>query len=355
MSDNKTLKKGAFMTDIHFGKKANSHLHNDDCLRFIDWFCEQVKNDPEIDYVAFLGDWNENRSALNIATLNKSYQGDKQLNDLGLPIFFIIGNHDLYHRHTREIHSVIPFAEFTNFILIEEPTVIERIHGKALFVPYIFHEEYPALAKFADIPFWAGHFEFKGFEVTGYGMKMPTGPNHKDFKGPKYIASGHFHKRQVFDNVVYIGNTFPMDFGDAGDFSRGMMTFDHIKDEMMFEDWEECPKYVKTKLSDILDKTVTLHSDSRVKCVCDIPISFEESTYLRQKFTEDYNLREFSLEESHEIKDTLSGDIVDVDCGDGTKLAGVDELVHQMLGGIDSQHIDNQKLNNIYAGLKIQK
>ena len=100
---NKKLKKAACMTDIHFGKKANSEEHNKDCLRFIDWFCDFVKADPEIDHIMFLGDWNENRSALNIATLNFSYQGAKKLNELGLPVFFIIGNHDMYHRYSREI------------------------------------------------------------------------------------------------------------------------------------------------------------------------------------------------------------------------------------------------------------
>lgn len=72
------LKKGAYFTDIHFGKKQNSEVHNQDCLDFIDWFCEQVKKDPEIDYIAFLGDWNENRSALNIATVNYSHRGIKR-------------------------------------------------------------------------------------------------------------------------------------------------------------------------------------------------------------------------------------------------------------------------------------
>jgi len=354
MSDKKILKKGAFCTDIHFGKKANSQVHNNDCLRFLDWFCDQVKKDPTIDYIAFLGDWNENRSALNIATLNSSYQGAKKLNELGLPVYFIIGNHDLYHRHTREIHSVIPFAEFDNFILIEEPTVIDDIMGKVLFVPFLFHEEYPSLTQYVNLPFWAGHFEFQGFEVTGYGMKMPIGPNHKDFAGPKYIASGHFHKRQVFDNIVYIGNAFPMDFGDAGDVDRGTMTMDHEKDEMMFENWEECPKYLKCDLSELLDGTLTLYTDSRVKCMADIPISFEESTIIREKFTKDYKLREFTLEESHEIKETLSGDTIDLDDIDcDTNLAGVDELVHHMLKGIDSKHISNDMLTTIYADLKV--
>ena len=63
------LKKGIYCTDIHFGKKANSDTHNQDCLDYLDWFCEKAI-EVKADYVAFLGDWNENRSALNISTLN---------------------------------------------------------------------------------------------------------------------------------------------------------------------------------------------------------------------------------------------------------------------------------------------
>lgn len=351
---NKTLKKGAFFTDIHFGKKANSTLHNEDCIRFIEWFCENVKADPEIDYIGFLGDWNENRSALNIATLNYSYQGAKLINELGLPVYFVVGNHDLYNRNNREIHSIVPFEEFSNFVVIDEPVLEENIEGGVLFSPYLFHAdgEYDDLIKkYRKVPFWAGHFEFKGFLVTGYGIKMPTGPSPEDFLGPKHIVSGHFHKRQADGNIVYMGNTFPMDFGDAGDDARGMMTHDHIKDEMLFSDWAECPKYLKVKLSDLLNETETVYPDSRVKCIVDVPITFEESTAVREAYMKMFNLREFSMEESLEIKEAMTDTETTIDW-DEHELASVNELVLQMLTDIESEHIDNDKLVDIYKGLK---
>lgn len=351
----KKLRKSAMCTDIHFGKKANSDQHNQDCLDFLAWFCKQVESDPEIDHIMFLGDWNENRSALNISTLNYSYRGAKMLNDLGLPVFFVIGNHDLYHRHTRDIHSVIPFNEFANFIIIDEPTIVEFVGDKILICPYLFHEEYPSLKRYLDIPFWAGHFEFRGFEVTGYGMIMPTGPDPIEYEGPKYIVSGHFHKRQAREssNVVYMGNAFPMDFGDAGDNARGMMTYDHENDEMLFLDWPDCPKYIKTTLTDILDGTVTLHPNARVKCIADVKIDFEESSGLRQGFTDKFHLREFTIEESPDLREALSDTEMTIDWDD-SKLAGVDELVEQMLREISSEHIDNQTLIELYQDLKPQ-
>ncbi len=354
----KKLKRGFYCTDIHFGKKANSVQHNEDCLRYLDWFCDQVKKDGNVDYIAFLGDWNENRSALNISTLYYSYIGAKKLNSLGIPVFFVVGNHDLYQRNTREIYSIVHFQEFKNFRVIDEPTIITDIENDALFAPYLFHEEYPGLTKYLKIPFWAGHFEFKGFEVTGYGMILPIGPDINDFKGPTHIVSGHFHKRQANENVIYMGNTFPMDFGDAGDFSRGLMIYDHSKQEPTWIDWDDCPKYINTTLSRLLNKKTKLYPNARVKCLVDVPISFEESNYLKKTFTEKYSLREFMLDEALETEEMQQAisetEVKSVDLSKYDKLTSIDELVRQMLSDIESDQIDNQKLIEIYTSLKTQ-
>ena len=348
------------MTDLHFGKKSNSPLHNEDCIRYLEWFCAQVRSDPTIDYIAFLGDWNENRSAINLSTLDFSYRGAKMLNDLGMPVFFVVGNHDLYHKHTREIHSVVPFQEFTNFTVINTPTVVESIHGKALFSPYLFSDEYPTLDKYLDLPFWAGHFEFKGFRITGYNVVMTTGPDPTEFAGPKHIMSGHFHQRQSSGNIHYIGNCFPMDFGDAGDFDRGMMVYDHILGEPTYYNWTDCPKYVKTNLTSLLDGGYELPIGARVKCLIDTPISFEESVAIRENFMNVYKLREFGMEESHVLVDVLQNTDGTVDPIDGAvstdaatpdKLDTIDELVLQMITNIKSDHIDTAMLIEQYKRL----
>ena len=136
---------------------------------------------------------------------------------------------------------------------------------------------------------------------------MNSGPDPKDYKGPKHVFSGHFHRRQALDQVIYIGNAFPMDFGDAGDTARGMMTYDHEADDVVFIDWDQCPRYVKTTLTELTDNEVVLESNARVKCIVDIPISFQESQQLRAYFSEKYDLREFTMEESREISSAISG------------------------------------------------
>lgn len=345
----KKLLKAAAFTDIHFGAKSNSELHNADCLQFIDWFCENVKNDPSIDHIMFLGDWHENRSSINLSTLNASFQGAKKLNDLGLPVFFIIGNHDLYTRSTRDIHSVPHFNELENFTLIDKPTVIDQTYKPSFITPFLFHSEYDTIApNYLDIPIWWGHFEFKDFVITGYNIKMMEGPDATIFKNVQRIFSGHFHKRQSLGNVTYIGNTFPTTFGDVNDFDRGMAIYDYTIDELSFLNWDDCPKYLKINLSNLIDNNCQLYSNARVKCLIDIDISFEEIKVLKNAFTSDYNLREFVFEEMQtEIMEQVETNV------DIENISNINELILQLLAEIDVKNINNSTLLSIYKELKL--
>jgi DNA repair exonuclease SbcCD nuclease subunit len=232
--------------------------------------------------------------------------------------------------------------------------VIPHMGDGALVSPYLFHNEYPSLVDYLKLPTWFGHFEFKGFVVTGYNITMPTGPDIIDYSGPT-IFSGHFHKRQSSGKVHYIGSIFPMDFSDAGQSDRGMMVFDHATETRTYVDWKDCPKYAKVRLTDILEEGATVHSGARIKCVMDVPISFEESQYLRNAFMEKFELREFSMEESQDLSDALTGTAVDLTVDDNgeIKLDSVDDLVIQMINGIDTPHIETAMLTQIYQQLQV--
>jgi len=359
----KQLLKTASFTDIHWGCKNNSEQHLQDCDRYIDWFCENVRKDPTIDSIVFMGDWYENRTALNIMTLSYSHRGAEKLNDLGLPVYFIIGNHDLYHKHTRELYSTITFDTFSNFIIVNEPTVFPELGvGGAMLSPFLFPEEYPGLIKYRDLKTWWGHFEFKDFVVTGYSMKMPTGPDASDFAGPDRIFTGHFHKRQHDRNVYYIGNTFPTNYGDVDDDERGMMIYDHKANKAKFLDWEDCPKYRKVRLSVMLGGNVDIPKGARVKCIIDDSnVTSQEINALRVQTLAKYDLREFVTEEDtqelDEILTSTETEVVINDDGTTTEVKvvqtniSIDELVLQMLENIEGESIDKAALISEYKKL----
>lgn len=339
--------KIAMFTDIHWGAKSNSVGHNQDCLDFIDWF---IENSKDCDAYAFLGDWFEHRNAVNISTLNYSFDGIKKLNEQGKKIYFITGNHDLYHRESRAQFSTYHFEKLENVVLVNEV----YFENDMMFVPYIFKKEYPEIAKLISKnkpKYVFGHFEFNNFVITGADRRMEHGFDHSVLSGPKYIFSGHFHKRQARDNTIYIGNTFPTNYGDAWDDARGMCILDTSNDDVDFIDWLDCPRYRKVKLSDVFaDDGMTFPPKCRVRCMIDIDIGYSEAQALREEFTKIHGLREFVLEENIlEKKDAIIGEEV----MEEFDLSSLDDAVVRMIetGITGTSTIDSKKLVEIYQQL----
>jgi DNA repair exonuclease SbcCD nuclease subunit len=339
-------------TDIHFGRRNNSELHNKDCFNFVTWVCSLVTADPSIDHVVFLGDWHELRNAVNGLTLDYSYRAARLLNDLGLPIFFIVGNHDLYFRNNRNVFTTTPFESLSNFRIIDKITVVEEMGEKGGVVsPFLFEPEFPQLLEYRDYPVLFGHFEFKGFVITGDTVTKDHGPDHTLFKSFARIFSGHYHKRQLQDNVAYIGSTFPMDFSDANDAARGVGIFDYKSNKLTFIDWEDCPTYVVCKISEVLENPKKfLKERCTVKCYVDVDLTHEESIELRANWIKKYKLRELTLDEGFKMDENLDGD----DSLEGDLVFdSIDNIIETKLNTISVDKIDSKELVKIYKGLKI--
>lgn len=342
--------KIAMFTDIHWGAKNNSSVHNQDCMDYVKWFAKKTVAEGA-KAIVFMGDWFENRNAINVATLNRSLEGLRILNNLGMPIYFCVGNHDLFHRENRNEFSTYHYTQFENVILVNEPLQVES-PVKMMFYPFLFRKEYPQVA--ADIEAFKpdyvfGHFEFKNFVVTGSDRRIEHGPDHTLFKIPKYLFSGHFHKRQVQDNVIYIGNTFPTNYGDAWDDQRGMCLLSTNTNEVEFIDWKDCPKYRKVKLSDVLEGKIDFPSKCRVRCLVDTDIGYSDAQSLREEMVKALNLREFVLEENYqEKKDAIGGDLQD-----DFDLSSLKDAVVKMIktGMTATSTIEVDKLVEIYETL----
>jgi DNA repair exonuclease SbcCD nuclease subunit len=336
------LNKAGMFTDIHFGRKNASDVHNSDCIEFIEWFIDQCKI-HNVDHLIFLGDWFEHRDSISGKTLDYSHKAMKRIKDeLGdLPFFFIVGNHDLVYRNTRNAFNTKIFEPFPNMIIVEKNLSITIGNKAVLFCPFLFEKEYPkqiSEINSHDVVF--GHFEFKGFVVTGDTKKMDHGPEHSDFKKCKRIFTGHFHKRQNKDNVYYIGNTFPMDYSDANDTNRGMSIYEYDSDTLTFIDWDDGPSYMKCDLSDMIKSPKKyLREKGTVTCTADQKITYEEMITLQKSLTKKYNLRELNIQEPPEDY-TISDEIDEEDLESEDR----SEVVRNLLRKVVSKDIDNELL-----------
>lgn len=334
------FKKVACFTDIHFGLKSNSGTHLQDCEEFVDWFIEQAQAQG-CETCIFLGDWSHNRNSLNLFTLNSSLRCLEKLGAAFDQFFWFPGNHDLFYKDKRDIHSSAFGRHIPGVTVVDSITTLDDV----TLVPWLVGDEWRTM-KDIKSKYIFGHFELPKF----YMNAMVQMPDHGEltadqFSGPEYIFSGHFHKRQQSDKVVYLGNAFPHNFADSWDDARGMMVLEW-GGTPEFIDWAACPKYRTLKLSTLLeDPDKIMKGKMHLKVNLDIDITFEEANFLKEKFMEDYDVREISL-----IQDKVNLDGT-VDDNPDTMFESVDQIVTDSLVNIENGSFDKNTLLQIYNDL----
>ena len=333
------FKKVACFTDIHFGLKSNSATHNQDCEDFVDWFIAEAKKEG-CDTGIFLGDWHHNRNSLNMLTMVSSVKALEKLGQAFEHFYFFPGNHDLYYKDKRDVHSVDWGRHIPGVTIVNEITTI----GDTTMVPWLIGEEWKKMEKLTS-RYVFGHFELPLFMMNA----MVQMPDHgelqaSNFKNPEYVCSGHFHKRQAKQNIVYIGNAFPHNYADAWDDDRGMMILEH-GGKPQYKVWPDAPKFKTVKLSQLIDEGDNLiKSKTYLRVGIDIDISYEEASYIKETFLANSNLRELTLiPEKKEVE--INNDI------DVEHFESVDQIVSNQIANIQSDNYDSKVLLAIYNNL----
>jgi DNA repair exonuclease SbcCD nuclease subunit len=334
------FKKVAVCTDIHFGLKSNSLVHNQDCSDFIDWFIATAKSNG-CETGMFLGDWSHQRAALNMQTLQYSLRSLEKLSAAFDRFYFIPGNHDLYYRDRRDIYSTEWARHIPNIQIVNDWFQ----DGDVVIAPWLVGDDHKRIPKMKG-QYMFGHFELPHFKMNA----MVEMPDHGEiqvdsFGGFERVFSGHFHLRQQKRNINYIGNCFPHNFADAGDDARGMMTLEWGSDPV-YHAWPGQPQYRVLKLSQIIDGAPKLLAPNmHVRVELDIDISYEEANFIKETFIRDYNLREMAL---IPVKSTA----VDLDMSPGEiKFESVDQIVTDQITNIESEFYDPKLLLKIYQNL----
>jgi Calcineurin-like phosphoesterase len=334
------FKKVAVCTDIHFGLKSNSLVHNQDCSDFVDWFIATARANG-CETGMFLGDWSHHRASINMQTLQYSLRSLEKLSAAFERFYFIPGNHDLYYRDRRDIYSTEWAKHIPNIQIVNDWFT----DGDVTIAPWLVGDDHKRVPKLQS-KYVFGHFELPHFKMNA----MVEMPDHgdigiDDFSGVDRVFSGHFHLRQQRKNIHYIGNCFPHNYADAGDSNRGMMILGWGQ-EPEYHAWPGQPLYRVTKLSSLLDSADTiLTSGMHVRVELDIGISYEEASMVKETFIKDYNLREMSLI-------TVKNNSVDADMSpEDIKFESVDQIVTDQLTNIDSKFYDPKLLLKIYQNL----
>jgi hypothetical protein len=222
--------KIAIITDQHFGARKNSKLFHDYFLKFYEdiFFPTLIKEG--ITTIVDMGDTFDSRKGVDFVSLEwaKNNYYDR-LEELGITIHTIIGNHTAYYKNTNDLTGVGLFLrEYDNVKIYSETEEVIIDNTKFLFVPWINSENQEKtfqLIEETDSPCVMGHLELNGFMATR-GHFMENGMDSSIFDKFDRVYSGHYHMRSNKENIFYLGNPYEMYWNDVNDRNRGFHLFD---------------------------------------------------------------------------------------------------------------------------------
>ena len=229
--------KVALITDQHFGGKQDSHSF----LNFIERFYSEqffpYLSENNIHHVIDLGDTFDRRKFVNFNTLDKVRQFYFDvLNEQGIKLHSIVGNHSTYYRNTNSVNSSeLLYGHYDNIEVYPEVTPI-CIDGTLIdLIPWINSENYDRTIDFikkSKAQIALGHLEVAGFAMYK-GYNAEDGIAKDIFKGYEVVCSGHYHHKSSKDNIHYLGAPYEITWNDYDD-PRGFHVFDTETREIEF-------------------------------------------------------------------------------------------------------------------------
>ena len=229
--------KVAIITDQHFGARNDSIAF----LDFFEKFYEQTffpnLDANNITTVLVLGDTFDRRKYVNFYALDRAKKMffDK-LEERGIRVHMLAGNHDTYYKNTNEVNSPdLLLVEYGNIDVISKPETIVIDGTSICMMPWICPENYQESLDHitnTKAEICMGHFEIAGFAMHR-GMESHDGLAKETFEKFDLVFSGHYHHRSSDQHIHYLGNPYELTWQDYND-PRGFHLFDLSTRELEF-------------------------------------------------------------------------------------------------------------------------
>jgi len=340
--------KVAIITDQHFGARNDSIAFLDFFEKFYDNTFFPTIESAGIDTVLILGDTFDRRKYVNFYALDRAKKMFfSKLEEKGITVYMLAGNHDTYYKNTNEVNSPeLLLAEYNNIEVISEPKTISVNGYDVCMLPWICPENYQDSMdeiKNTTATICMGHLEIAGFAMYR-GMESHEGFSAETFNKFDLVFSGHYHHRSNNSNIYYLGNPYELTWQDYND-PRGFHLFDFNTRRL---DFIENPyrMYERIEYSDKENEPIDLDKlDLKEKFVKLVVID-KTDFYKFDKFTQKlYN------KGCHEIK--IVEDLSEFESGEIDEEINLEDTVSVLGNYIDSVEtdVDKEKVKSYMRGL----
>ena len=230
--------KIALITDTHWGVRNDNIAFLENTKTFLDNIFFPYLDEHSIKNIIHLGDLVDRRKYINFYTANRLRKDFLvPLDERGITMDVIAGNHDTYFKNTNEINSLTELVDqkYNGISIYYEP--IEKVYDgvKILLLPWICDDNRERTYKImetTDAQICMGHLELQGFEMYK-GSPISDGMDPGSFGRFDVVCSGHYHHRSSNGHIFYLGSHGEFTWSDYQD-HRGFHIFDTETRELKF-------------------------------------------------------------------------------------------------------------------------
>lgn len=230
--------KFAILGDTHFGvRNGNPNFHSLFESFYSETFIPYLI-DNDIKHIFQLGDLFDQRKKIDFNSLAECKRYFfKPLQEAGIELSTLLGNHDLYFRESLKISSTgLLLGEFSNINIYDDIETISLEDGTSIdLIPWICkenEERYLNYIKTSTSDLCFGHFEIQNFAMYK-NMESQHGISSDIFQRYEGVYSGHYHTKSHRDNIHYVGTPYEMTWSDYND-PKGFHIFDTTTRKLEF-------------------------------------------------------------------------------------------------------------------------
>ena len=231
------MAKVAIICDTHYGSRNDSVPLMRSQQKFLDTIFFPTLDAHDIKIVLHAGDYFDRRKFTNIATARFVYEHYRApLAQRNIQEHVIVGNHDIYYRHSTTLNSVGEFYRHDERVRVyTEPYELDVDGTGILLLPWITEnnraasEQYISTSRCAVV---LGHLELSGFQMYR-GMPSLGGEDPAPFERFTRVMSGHYHHPSQRPPIHHLGAPYPMVWSDYGG-PRGFHVYETTTDELTF-------------------------------------------------------------------------------------------------------------------------
>jgi DNA repair exonuclease SbcCD nuclease subunit len=249
-------------SDLHLYNHHKLLINSETALDFLSFINDYAKQNS-IDTLICAGDFFHTKSRAYAPHVIQAWIRLKDVYKSGINHYMLIGNHDMSSPNSTMNSILFIYSDYVKVV----PDYVFKDFGDTRVHFLSFSSQ-----KFEDFIFadkkkniLIGHIDIVGF-VMSNGITAKTGYRIKDFEKFDLVFSGHYHKHQEKENVIYIGSVFQTSFGERNQ-DHGFIVLDLDTLEWEFIHFNKAPTYkvVDINNAEDVDKIPVENSFLRVR------------------------------------------------------------------------------------------